>query len=247
MKLENKVAIITGSSRGIGRATALAFAEEGANVVINYAQSENQAENVKKQLLDTGRKAIIVKADVSNETEVEEMVSRTLETFDRIDILVNNAGILLPFDFEEPNFENWHRMMEVNIKGMLLCSKAVADQMLEQKNGKIINIVIRERKGGLGYTITKAADDVLTRGLARELAPHVLVNAIAPGYIDTGWISELSREQQEALRKRMPLGRWGQPEDVARVAVFLASDDSDWMTGTTIHLDGGEFLSLDSV
>ena len=242
MKLENKVAIITGSSRGIGRAIAIAFAQEGANVVINYVQSEDKAEDTRKHIINLERQAIIVKTDVSKKTEVEEMISQTLKAFGKIDILVNNAGILLPFDFKKPNYENWHRMVDVNIKGTLLCSRAVADQMLKQKNGKIINIVIRETKGHLDYTMTKVADDILSRGLAKELAPYILVNAIAPGYVDTGWISELPKEEQESIVRRHPVGRWGQPEDIAKVAVFLASNDSDWMTGTTIHIDGGESL-----
>jgi len=246
VKLQNKVAIVTGSSRGIGRAIALAFAKEGADVVINYLQSVAKAKDVVRQILDMKRKAIAVKADVSKKTEVEEMVSQTLITFGRIDILVNNSAILLPFDFKEPNYENWQRMVDVNIKGILLCSSAVADQMLKQKRGKIINIVIKEFAGSLDYIMTKAADDVLNRGLAKELAPYVLVNAIAPGCIDTGWISELPQKEQEALVKKIPLGRWGQPEDIAKVAVFLASDDFNWMTGATIHVDGGEFLSADA-
>lgn len=242
MKLKNKVAIVTGSSRGIGHTIALAFAREGADVVINYLQSQDKAKDAARQILDMGRKVIIVKADVSKESEVEEMISQTLKTFDKIDILVNNAGILLPFDFKEPNYENWQRMVDVNIKGILLCSRAAADQMLKQKSGRIINIVVKEFTGSLDYIMTKAADDVLTRGLAKEFAPYVLVNAIAPGCIDTGWISELSRKEQEELIKKIPLGRWGQPEDIAKVAVFLASDDFNWMTGTTIHVDGGGFL-----
>lgn len=245
MKLKNKVAIITGSSRGIGHTIALAFAREGADVVINYLQSQDKAKDAARQILDMGRKVIIVKADVSKESEVEAMISQTLKTFDKIDILVNNAGILLPFDFKEPNYENWQRMVDVNIKGILLCSRAVADQMLKQKSGKIINIVVKEFTGGLDYIMTKAAADVLTRGLAKEVAPYVLVNAIAPGCIDTGWISKLPQKEQEALIKRIPLGRWGQPEDIAKVAVFLASDEFNWMTGATIHIDGGEFLSAD--
>lgn len=247
MKLKNRVAIITGSSRGIGRAIALAFAKEGANVVINYLESEDKAKDVSRRILDMEQKAIIIKADVSKKNEVEGMVSQTLKAFGKIDILVNNAGILLPFDFKEPNYENWHRMVDVNIKGTLICSRAVADQMLKRKSGEIINIVIKESKGSLDYTMTKAADDVLTRGLARELAPYVSVNAIAPGYIDTGWISELPKEEQKKIIKKIPLGRWGQPEDVAKVAVFLASDESNWMTGTTILIDGGEFLSINEV
>jgi 3-oxoacyl-[acyl-carrier protein] reductase len=243
MRLEGKVAIVTGASRGIGRAIALAFAREGAGLVVNYFRSESEAEEVLAAVEEMGQRAIAVRADVSQEEEVGEMVSQAADRFGRIDILVNNAGIVLPFDFDEPHYGNWQRMIDVNIKGMLLCSRAVADLMRRQGGGRIINITVRETKGSLDYIMTKAADDVLTRGLARELAPQVLVNAIAPGYIDTGYISALPPEEQKAIRERIPLGRWGQPEDVAKVAVFLASDDANWMTGTTILVDGGEVLS----
>jgi 3-oxoacyl-[acyl-carrier protein] reductase len=157
--------------------------------------------------------------------------------------LVNNAGIVLPFRFAEPDYNRWQRMVDVNIKGVLICSRAVAEPMRRAGGGKIINITVRETKGSLDYIMTKAADDVLTRGLARQLAPDILVNAIAPGYIDTGYISAMSPAEQKVLKERIPLKRWGEPEDVARVAVFLASDDADWMTGTTILVDGGEILS----
>lgn len=243
MRLEGKVAIITGASRGIGRAIALAFAREGANLVVNYLHSRAEAKKVIARIEDIGRQAIAMRTDVSQRDEVEKMVSRTVERFSRVDILVNNAGIILPFYFEEPDYENWQRMVDVNVKGMLLCSQVVAAPMLRQGKGKIINITVRETRGSLDYIMTKAADDVLTRGLARKLAPQILVNAIAPGPIDTGWISALPPEDQRAMEEHIPLKRWGQPEDVAKVAVFLASDDADWMTGTTILVDGGDSLT----
>ena len=242
MRLDGKVALVTGASRGIGRAIALAFAGEGADVAVNYLRSADAAAEVVAQVVEQGRQALAVKADVSQQDEVEAMVAETLSAFGRVDVLVNNAGILLPFDWAEPDFAAWHRMVDVNIKGILLCARAVAGPMRGQGGGRIINIVIRETKGGFGYVLTKAAGDTLTRGLARELAPDILVNAIAPGCIDTGWISTLSPDEQETLRQGIPLGRWGQPEDVARVAVFLACEDAAWMTGNTILLDGGEFL-----
>jgi 3-oxoacyl-[acyl-carrier protein] reductase len=242
MRLQGKVALVTGASRGIGRAIALALASEGADLVVNYFRSETEAKEVVARIMEMGRQAIAIAADVSREDEVQKMVSRAVERFDRMDILVNNAGIVLPFRFEEPDYGIWQRMVDVNVKGVLFCSRAVVDPMRRGGRGKIINITVRETKGSLDYIMTKAADDVLTRGLARELAPQILVNAIAPGCIDTGWISALSGEEQRALKERIPLKRWGQPEDVAQVAVFLASDDASWMTGTTILVDGGELL-----
>jgi 3-oxoacyl-[acyl-carrier protein] reductase len=243
MRLKGKVSIVTGASRGIGRAIALAFAQEGAGLVVNYCQSEDQADQVVKRIEEMGRQAFAVKADVSRPEEVANMLSRTVKWFGRVDILVNNAGIILPFQFEEPDYEYWQRMVDVNIKGILNCSRSVANLMRQQGRGKIINITVQEARGSLDYIMTKAAGNILTRGLARELAPHILVNAIAPGYIDTGYISKFSEEEQSAIRDRIPLKRWGQPEDIARVAVFLASDDANWMTGTTILVDGGEFLA----
>jgi 3-oxoacyl-[acyl-carrier protein] reductase len=243
MRLEGKVALVTGASRGIGRAIALAFADEGANLIVNYLRAKAEAKEVVASIHDLGRQATALRADVSAEGEVEEMVAQALDTFGRINILVNNAGIVLPFRFAEPDYNRWQRMVDVNIKGVLICSRAVAEPMRRAGGGKIINITVRETKGSLDYIMTKAADDVLTRGLARQLAPDILVNAIAPGYIDTGYISAMSPAEQKVLKERIPLKRWGEPEDVARVAVFLASDDADWMTGTTILVDGGEILS----
>ncbi len=242
MRLENRVAIVTGGSRGIGRAICLAFAKEGASVVVNYLGSEAEARDTVAQIAELGRKAVAVRADVAESREVAHMVSQAAETFGRIDVLVNNAGVLLPFEFAAPDYDNWQRMVDVNIKGILLCSQAVADHMVRQKGGRIVNIVVKETRGSLDYIMTKAAGQVLTRGLARQLAPFILVNAIAPGYIDTGWISELDETEQAAIRAETLLDRWGTPEDVAKVALFLASEDSAYITGTTIVVDGGALL-----
>jgi 3-oxoacyl-[acyl-carrier protein] reductase len=243
MRLGNTVALITGASRGIGKAVALLFAREGANIIVNYFQSSKQAKEVVDEISEMGREALDVQADVSQSDMVNGMIQKAMETFENIDILVNNAGILLPFQFENPDFDALQRMIDVNIKGIIHCSRAVSPLMEKQGKGTINNIVIKETKGSLGYVMTKAAGDILTRGLAKELAPLIRVNAIAPGYIDTGWISTLPQAEQEAIRESIPLNRWGQPEDVANLAVFLASDDSDWMTGTTILLDGGYQLA----
>lgn len=245
MKLAGKVGIVTGSSRGIGRAIALALAKDGANVVVNYIRRKDCAEEVASKIIKMGRESIIVKADVSNLKDVERMVKTTLQEFGKIDILVNNAADFsaMEFSLSNPDWSGWNRMITVNTKGMLICSQAVSKHMLNQKSGNIINIVADWAGGGLCYMLTKAAGIPLTRGLARALAPHVRVNAIRPGSIDTGWISKLPNEQKKKLKESIPLKRWGQPEDVAKIAVFLASDDADYITGATIVVDGGASIN----
>ena len=245
LRLEEKVAIITGSSRGIGRATALAFAREGADVVVNYLRSKDEAEEVVGEITNLGRKAMAIKADVSDLEDVGRMVEMTLQEYGRIDILVNNAAdfSVMEFSIRNPDWNGWDRMAAVNIKGMLICSQAVSKAMLQQKRGNIINIVADWAGGGLCYMLTKSAGIPLTRGLARALSPHVRVNAICPGSIDTGWVSALPDEDKRKLREKILLKRWGQPEDIAKAAVFLASDDSAFINGAVIRVDGGESIN----
>jgi len=245
LRLKGKVAIVTGSSRGIGRAIALAFAKEGTDVAVNYVKSEESAKEVASTIREMGRKAVTVKADVSIPKDVERMVERTLKEFGKIDILVNNAADFsaMEFSLDTPDWQGWDRMMAVNTKGVLMCSQAVSKCMLHQRNGNIINIVADWAGGGLCYMLTKAADIPLTKGLARALAPHVRVNAICPGSIDTGWVSALPKEEKRKLKESIPLKRCGQPEDIAKVAVFLASNESDYITGATIIVDGGASIN----
>jgi NAD(P)-dependent dehydrogenase (short-subunit alcohol dehydrogenase family) len=200
------------------------------------------AQGTVEQISDMGRRGLAVQADVSVPLQVERMVRETIDTLGGVDILVNNAGVIEPFTFQAPDYQNWQRMVDVNVKGMLVSSHAVAGHMQEQGGGRIINVVVKETRGSLDYVLTKAAGEVLTRGLARELAPSILVNAIAPGYIDTGWISQMDEQGQESIRQEILLKRWGEPDDVAKVAVFLASEDSAYLTGATIVVDGGATL-----
>jgi 3-oxoacyl-[acyl-carrier protein] reductase len=245
LRLNGKVALVTGSSRGIGRAIALTFAEEGANVVINYISSEDMAREVVSKISSMRRKAFAVKADVSSIREVEDIVNQCIENFGRLDILVNNAtdASVMEFSLGNPDWKGWQRMVDVNVRGMLLCSQVASRHMLKQKSGNIINIVADWAGGGLSYMLTKSAGIPLTKGLARALAPHIRVNAIQPGYIDTGWISALPDEVKEKMKESTPLKRWGQPEDIAKVAVFLASDESAYMTGTVVIVDGGASIN----
>jgi len=245
LKLKGKVALVTGSSRGIGRAIALAFAEEGANVVINYITSEDKAREVVSRIHSMGRKAFAVKADVSNIREVEHMVKQCVENFSRLDILVNNAAdfSVMGFSLDNPDWKGWQQMVNVNVKGMLLCSQVASKYMLKRKSGNIINIVADWAGGGLSYMLTKSAGIPLTKGLARALAPHIRVNAIQPGYIDTGWISALSDDVKKKMKETTPLKRWGQPEDIAKVAVFLGSEESAYITGSVVIVDGGASIN----
>lgn len=238
MRLKGKVAIVTGSSRGIGRGIALAFAKEGADVVVNYLESHGDAKRTVQSLKEIGVESFAFQADVSDEAQVERMVRKTLEEFGKIDILVNNAGGVVPFSLEEPDYGNWQRMVDVHLKALLICSRAVSQSMLEHKSGVIINITVLDQYGSLDYLMTKNAANNITRGLTMKLAPYIRVNAIAPGYITT-WGTE---EERKAIAEQLPLKRWGTPEDIGKVAVFLASDDSNYMTGAVIVVDGGSCL-----
>lgn len=236
--MKNKVAIVTGSSRGIGAGIGLAFAKEGANVVINYLKSHEQTRQTVKSLRKIGVTSFAFQADVSDAEQVSKMVGKTIEEFGKIDILVNNAGGVIPFSFDEPNYDNWQRMIDVHLKALLVCSRAVSKPMLERKGGLIINITVYDQHGSLDYLMTKNAANNITRGLARKLAPYIRVNAIAPGYI-TIWGT---KEGRKVIAEQIPLKRWGTPEDIGKVAVFLASDDSSYITGSVIIVDGGSLL-----
>jgi 3-oxoacyl-[acyl-carrier protein] reductase len=183
MKLEGRVALVTGSSRGIGRSIAFAFDREGADVVINYLWSEDEARHFVSEIESSGRRAVAVKADVSKIGEAQQMVDECVKQFGRLDILVNNAAdfSVMEFSLENPDWKGWERMVNVNIKGMLICSQIASRYMLKQKSGVIINIVAEWAGGGLSYMLTKSAGISLTRGLARALAPYIRVNAIRPG------------------------------------------------------------------
>ena len=250
--LKGKVALITGGSRGIGRATALTFADAGADVVVSSRNRRPpELEKVAEEIRAKGRRALAMPAHVGKKEDVQNLVQKTLREFGRIDILVNNAGanpvLSSMVDLEEAAFE---KVMEVNLKGALLMSQAVAKEMIKQGGGRIINISsisgLRARADGTGaYCISKAGVNMLTQVMARELAEHnILVNAIAPGSIKTemsrvNWIDPERRAQRI---REIELKRFGEPEEVGGLALFLASEASSFVTGEIIRVDGGQTI-----
>ncbi len=243
MSLRNKVAVVTGSSRGIGRAIAQAFAREGAAVLLNAAHAVEEVRAATLAITASGGKALAVQADVGRPEEARALIGRAVEAFGRVDILVNNAGIVDRSGLWEIDEDKWARMMAVHVTGPFFAAQAAGEIMVRQGAGVIINIAsmrgIEPGTGPLHYNVSKAAVLMLTKCLARDLAPHVRVNAIAPGYTDTAFHAERTIAEREQITARIPLRRFGQPGDVARAAVFLASDEAAYITGHTLVLSGG--------
>ncbi len=247
MKLQDKVAIVTGSTRGIGRAIAEELAQQGAKVVVS-GRNKALAEEVVAAIQQKGGQAIAVMADVSKLVDAQNLVKETLDTWGRIDILVNNAGITRDNLLLRMSEEEWDTVMQVNLKGAFNCTKSVARQMMKQRQGRIINItsVVGEmgNAGQANYAASKAGLIGFTRSVARELASrNITCNAIAPGYIQTDMTAALDEKVQETLKQQIPLGRLGAPEDVARVVAFLCSDDAAYITGQVINVDGGMVMA----
>lgn len=242
--LKDQVALITGASRGIGREIALTFSSKGAKVVVNYSGSEDKAQEVVDKIIADGGEAIKIKANVSDENDVKAMVKEITKTFGSLDILVNNAGITkdnLLMRMSEADFDD---VIDINLKGVFLCTKAVTRQMMKQKSGRIINVSsvvgISGNAGQANYVSAKAGVIGLTKTTAKELAArNILVNAIAPGFIATDMTNKLTEEQQEQMLALIPLNKLGKAEDVANVALFLASEQANYVTGQTIPVDGG--------
>lgn len=244
MKLQNKVAIVTGAAQGIGKAIVLALAREGADVVVadvNLPVAVKTAEEIEK----TGKRSLAIHVDVSQKDSVVEMTRRTLEKFGRVDILVNNAGIQVTTPIEEITPEEWDKVLGINLKGVFLCSQSVIPYMKKQKSGRIINIAsIDARTGaiaaGVHYPASKGGVVSLTIALAKRLGSSgILVNAVAPGNTATEMVLSLPQEFIDRFIKLTPLGRLARPEEIANVAVFLASDESSYVNGQVIHVDGG--------
>ncbi|KRH98137.1 3-oxoacyl-[acyl-carrier-protein] reductase [Cylindrospermopsis sp. CR12] len=237
-----QVAIVTGASRGIGRAIALQLAEKGAKIVVNYASSSTAAEKVVSEIIALGGEAIALQADVSQAGQVEDMVNKTLETFNRIDLLVNNAGITRDTLLLRMKLEDWQAVIDTNLTGVFLCTKAVSKIMLKQRSGRIINISsVAGQMGNPGqanYSAAKAGVIGFTKTVAKELASRgITVNAVAPGFIQTDMTSEI---KAEGILQYIPLGRFGKPEEIAGMVSFLATDPAAaYITGQVFNVDGG--------
>jgi 3-oxoacyl-[acyl-carrier protein] reductase len=245
-QLEGKVAIVTGASRGIGKATALALATEGAAIVVNYASSSGAADAVVAEISRMGGQAIAVKADVSKEAEVEAMFATTIAQFSRVDVLVNNAGITRDTLLLRMKLEDWQAVIDLNLTGVFLCTRAASKIMLKQKSGRIINITsVAGQMGNPGqanYSAAKAGVIGFTRTMARELASRgITVNAVAPGFIATDMTNDL---QAAPILAMIPLSRYGQPEDIAGMIQFLAATPAaGYITGQVFNVDGGMVMA----
>ncbi|ADC48140.1 3-oxoacyl-(acyl-carrier protein) reductase [Alkalihalophilus pseudofirmus OF4] len=242
--LQGKVAVVTGASRGIGRAIALELAKNGANIVVNYAGSVAKAEEVVASCKELGVDALAVQADVANSESVQAMIKESIEAFGRVDILVNNAGITRDNLLMRMKEDDWDAVIDTNLKGVFNCSKAVTRQMMKQRYGRIINVAsvvgILGNAGQANYVAAKAGVIGLTKTMARELANrNILVNAVAPGFITTDMTDELTEDMKAQMLGQIPLGALGKPEHIASVVRFLASDDAAYMTGQTLNVDGG--------
>ena len=244
MGLTGKTGVVTGGSRGIGRAICIELAKQGANVVVNYSGSEDKAKQVVSEIEDLGVKAIAIQANVADSAAVDAMMKQTIEVFGTLDILVNNAGITRDNLLMRMKEQEWDDVVDTNLKGVFLCTKAVTRQMMKQRAGRIINISsivgVAGNPGQANYVAAKAGVIGLTKTCAQELASrNILVNAIAPGFITTEMTDSLPEELKEAMLKQIPLAKLGQPEDVAKAVVFFASDNANYITGQTLHIDGG--------
>lgn len=244
MTLVGKVALVTGGSRGIGRAIALKLAENGADVAINYAGNTAAAEEVKAAIEQMGRKALLIQCSVADTDSVQAMVNQVVKELGRLDILVNNAGITRDGLLMRMKEADWDDVMNTNLKGVYNCSKAVMRTMMKQKSGRIVNMasVVGEmgNAGQANYAAAKAGVIGFTKSLAKEVASRgITVNAIAPGFIATDMTRVLSDDQKAEMARTIPLGRAGQPEDVANAVLFLASEGAAYITGQVLNVDGG--------
>ena len=245
--LQGKTALVTGASRGIGKAIALVLAEVGADVAVNYAGNEQAAEEVVQSIVNMGRKAIKIQADIGNIAAADQMVKQTIEQLGKLDILVNNAGITRDNLLMRMKEEEFDEVIHTNLKGVFNCIKAATRPMMKQRSGSIINISsvvsFTGNPGQANYIAAKSGVNGLTKAAAKELASRgIRVNAVAPGFIETDMTGQLTEEQRSSIAPLIPLARMGQVDEVAKAVRFLASDDASYMTGQTLHVDGGMYM-----
>ncbi len=244
MLLENQVAIVTGGTKGIGKATCLLLAEHGAKVVVNFSKDLDAAEDLKKEGKSRGLSLGLCKADVTQFEQVKEMVEETFAQYGEIDILVNNVGLVRDNFLMLMSDEDWESLLSANLTSLFHCCKTVIRKMIPQRRGKIINISsisgILGTPGQTNYAATKGGMISFTKSLARELGPfNIHVNAVAPGLIESEVVSKMPKEKVETILRSSSLGRMGKPEEVAQAVLFLASEHSNYITGQTIVVDGG--------
>ena len=243
-RYENKIVLVTGAGRGIGAAIAARFAKEGAVVIVNYSGNDEAADRTVKNILDANGKAEKYKCQVDSYEETEKMITYIMDKYKRIDILINNAGITKDGLIMRMKEEDFDRVIDVNLKGTFNCIRHVSRYMLKQRSGRIISLSsvvgVYGNAGQANYAASKAGIIGLTKACAKELASrHITVNAIAPGFIETEMTEVLSEKVKEAAKAQIPFGTFGQPEDIAKTAAFLASDDARYITGQVICVDGG--------
>ena len=239
--------LVTGSSRGIGRAIALSFANEGADIAINYLEQKEEAKDVAERIRKMGRHVLAFQVDVREFDKVSDMLEQTIKEFGKIDILINNAGIVRDKTLRKMKKEEWDVVIDTDLSGVFTCIRAVINHMEERKNGKIINIssVIGETGnfGQANYAAAKAGVIGLTKSVAKEVAwKGITVNAVAPGFTETGMLKTIPENIKEQILKQIPMGRFATPEDIAKVVAFLASDDANYITGQVINVNGGYYM-----
>ncbi|MBV1818205.1 3-oxoacyl-[acyl-carrier-protein] reductase [Bacteroidales bacterium MSK.15.36] len=245
--LKEKNALVTGGSRGIGRATAIELSKEGANVIITYNSNEEKAKEVIKEIEKNGVKGLAIKADVSSEEDVKSMMKTIKSQFDSIDVLVNNAGVTKDNLLIRMKSEDWDKVINTNLKGVYLCTKAVVRGMMKKRHGKIVNIAsvvgISGNAGQGNYSASKAGVIGFTKSIAKELGSRgINVNGVAPGFVETDMTEVLSEDIKEQSLKLIPLERFAKPEDIANVVVFLCSEKANYITGQIINVDGGMLM-----
>src|SRR2546426_7594104 len=247
MKLKGRTALVTGASRGIGRAVAWALAEEGADVAVNYVSSEAAANDVVEQIRKMGRRATLAQADVADFPDTFRMAQEILKEFGHLDILINNAGINSDKTFVKMDHASWRKVLAINLDGVFNCTKVFIDQMIKQNYGRVVNITsVIGQIGNFGqanYAASKAGVAAMTKSLAKELAAKgVTINAVAPGFTETEMIDAIPEKVQQRLLGQIPMGRFGKADEVSRACVYLCSSDGDYITGAELSINGGLFM-----